>query len=350
MKSFMRGSFAALFCLTFLFASQSRAQVVVDQSHLTPRAFGVGLVDQIAQTVTAGECGLLVDVTLHIGNVASENNDDIIVSILAVDAAGLPTTTVLGTTAIAAADIPPFLPLQVFSSFSVDVSSFGIFVEPGDQFAIGLQSAEPRVFATTSTTGAGFAGGELFVQGASGAFESLDTDIDFQTSVDTGIKPEPPAPPVVEEPSCFELLADVQSEIELLLDSSSGENARKLSTALGCIEWIQEDVFWEQPSNDRLSRYGGTFFIGSALIVKYLEAVHDPQADVIIDQFLVVLECIVDNEIAFAIENGGNPNFIDRAEDLADLALLIDEELDSEFIATLAYRLAWLNAYQATAY
>jgi hypothetical protein len=151
-----------------------------------------------------------------------------------------------------------------------------------------------------------------------------------------------------QEQTCFEQLGDVKAEVQALLDQSTGHDAAYLAAAEDCITWMQNDDFWEQPSGNRLSVYGGSMFIGAAYTVAYLEWVDDPQADVIIDQLLDVLECIVDNEIAYAIANGGKQCFIERAEDFAELGDIIDEDFDNEFVATLAYRLAWLNAYYST--
>ena len=94
--------------------------------------------------------------------------------------------------------------------------------------------------------------------------------------------------------------------------------------------------------------YGGSLFIGGAYTVAYLERVDDPQSDVLIDQLLDVLECIVDREIDYAIANDGHACLLERAEDFANLAEIIDEDFDNQVVATLAYKLAWLNAYYST--
>lgn len=150
-------------------------------------------------------------------------------------------------------------------------------------------------------------------------------------------------------PSCFDQLADVKVSVDGFLATTTDEDdAYWAEGALDCICWMQQDVFWEQPSGDRLSRYGGSMFIGAAYAVAYLECVDDPAADALIEEIMIVLECIVDREIEYAIANGGRSCFIDRAEDLADLGEVIDDDFENEVIATLVYRLAWLNAYYAT--
>jgi hypothetical protein len=149
--------------------------------------------------------------------------------------------------------------------------------------------------------------------------------------------------------TCFEQLEAVKTNVDgFLASTTDADDAYWAEGALDCICWMQQDVFWEQPSGDRLSRYGGSMFIGAAYAVAYLECVDDPAADALIDEIMIVLECIVDREIEYAIANGGRSCFIDRAEDLADLGEVIDDDFDNEIIATLVYRLAWLNAYYAT--
>ena len=150
------------------------------------------------------------------------------------------------------------------------------------------------------------------------------------------------------EVSCFDQLADIKADLADFVGTLSGNDAYFAQGALDCIDWMQHDCFWEQPSGNRLTRYGGSLFIGAAYTVAYLEWIDDPEADVLIDELVAVLECLVDHEIAYAIANGGNTCYIDRAEDYAELGNIIDEDFDNEVVATLAYRLAWLHAYYAT--
>jgi hypothetical protein len=157
--------------------------------------------------------------------------------------------------------------------------------------------------------------------------------------------PEPPEPPTQ---TCFDQLDDVKAEVEALLATATDDDACLLQYALDCICWTQHDCFWVQPSGDRLTAYGGNVFLGNAYSILYLEHVSDPQADVIIDQLLATLECLVDREIEYAIANGGRQANIDKAMDFADLADVIDEEFDNQVIASLAFKLAWVNAYYAT--
>ncbi len=158
---------------------------------------------------------------------------------------------------------------------------------------------------------------------------------------------EAPAPPAPAD-TCFQRLADVRAEIETLLASSEGKDAVLLQGALDLVTFSQDDVFWVQPSADRLSAYGGSVFLASAYAIVFLERAQDPQSDGIIDALLDTLDCLVDREIEYAIANDGRGGFIERAMDLAELADIIDEDLDNQVVASLAYKLAWVNAFYST--
>ena len=152
-------------------------------------------------------------------------------------------------------------------------------------------------------------------------------------------------PPV--EATCYEQLETLVNDIGLVADASDGRDARYYNAAAACSEYMQYEAFWDDDF-DRLSRYGGSLFIGGAYTIAYLERVDDPQSDVLIDELLDVLDCIVNREIDYAIDNGGEACLIERAEDFADLADIIDEDFDNQVVATLAYKLAWLNAFYST--
>ena len=152
-------------------------------------------------------------------------------------------------------------------------------------------------------------------------------------------------PPV--EATCYDQLATLVAEIQAAADAADGRDARYYNAAAACAEYMQCEAFWDDDF-DRLSRYGGSLFIGGAYTIAYLERVDDPQSDVLIDKLLDVLDCIVDREIDYAIDNGGEACLIERAEDFADLAEIIDEDFDNQVVATLAYKLAWLNAFYST--
>ena len=89
-------------------------------------------------------------------------------------------------------------------------------------------------------------------------------------------------------------------------------------------------------------------FTGAAYAICYLEHAGVDGTEEIVDSILEKLEQIVDDEIDYAIANGGRPDFIECAEDYAELAEWIDEDLDNPVVATIAYKLAWAHAYFAT--
>jgi len=86
----------------------------------------------------------------------------------------------------------------------------------------------------------------------------------------------------------------------------------------------------------------------AAYAICYLEHTGVEGTEDIVDRIIAKLDQIVDEEIDFAIENGGRSDFIERAEDLAEAAEWIDTDLDNPLVATIAYKLAWANAYLAT--
>jgi len=138
----------------------------------------------------------------------------------------------------------------------------------------------------------------------------------------------------------------VKDCIDDLLVDAEGSEVYFLQQAHDCVCWMQDDTFWE--NENRLTAYGGSMFIGAAYTVAYLEWSYHPEADALIEKIMVALECIVEAEIEYAIENGGHDCFIEAAEYYADLAEIIDDDFDSEYVATFAYRLSWLHAFYAT--
>ena len=149
----------------------------------------------------------------------------------------------------------------------------------------------------------------------------------------------------VTQDTCFDLITDVKLAVGDLLANSTGQEAYKLQGAYNCLCAIQDPVFWE--SDNRLTQYGSTFFVGAAYTVAWLEWSDNPEVAPIIVDFLDALECIVDSEIAYAIANGGNDCYIDVAEAYLDVAEYF-EECDRPIISVLAFRLSWLYAYYST--
>lgn len=171
--------------------------------------------------------------------------------------------------------------------------------------------------------------------GVAPAVEIFDTEIRF-------------IPRVPVEESNFESLTEVVDQLEDLADSLDGNDAVLANRAIYLLDYIHEDFFWELPEGERLSRYGSTVFLGSAYAVAYLNRIGTEEARLIAEDIVSVLEQVVDAEIAYAYENGGRTDFIERAEDIADVAEYIDEEFDCDAIASLVYRRAWLFAYCST--
>ena len=146
--------------------------------------------------------------------------------------------------------------------------------------------------------------------------------------------------------TCFDQLTNVKIAIADLMVGAQGVELKRLQYAFDCVCIIQNPVYWE--GEDRLSRYGGNLFIGGAYTIAYLEWSGSTQVDPIIEDLLSTLNCIVDNEIAYAIANDGDSCLIENAEAYADVGDWIYEDFDLPVLTALVYRLAWLNAFYAT--
>ena len=146
--------------------------------------------------------------------------------------------------------------------------------------------------------------------------------------------------------TCFNQLTNVKIAIADLMIGAQGCELTRLQYAFDCVCLIQDPVFWE--GEDRLSCYGGNVFVGGAYTIAYLDWSGGTQVDPIIEELLVALNCIVDNEIAYAIANDGNSCLIQNAEAYADAGDWIYEDFDLPVLTALVYRLAWLNAFYAT--
>lgn len=182
------------------------------------------------------------------------------------------------------------------------------------------------------------------------------TRIEFDTQVlfvDLAVgfcepEPEPePEPPVVElsKQECLEAIA---MEVGALADAATDPyEVYALNVACAALHFSAKDKFYEEGGN-RLTAHGGNVFTGAAYAICYLEHTGVEGTEDIVDRIVDKLEEIVDCEIEYAIANGGTPQFIERAEEFAEVAEWIDEELDNPVVATIAYKLAWANAYFAT--
>ena len=155
--------------------------------------------------------------------------------------------------------------------------------------------------------------------------------------------------PVVEEDvSSQQCLANIAVEIGDLADAATdSKDAYALNVACAALNFAARDDFFEEDGN-RLTRYGSSVFTGAAYAISFLEYADVEGTEDIVDRILDKLEQIVDDEIDYALANGGTPKFIERAEDLAEVAQWIDEDLDNPVIATFVYKLAWVKAFFAT--
>ena len=153
----------------------------------------------------------------------------------------------------------------------------------------------------------------------------------------------------IAEPSCFDQIALIKGDLAALIADSDGNahELHKLENAFACLCIMEDPIFW-QDDFTRLSYYGSNFFLGGAYTIAWLEASGNAGIDPIIDDIIGLLECIVDNEIEYAIANGGHDCFIHYAEAYADVADQLYEDVDLPIVSALAYRLAWLHAFYST--
>lgn len=174
------------------------------------------------------------------------------------------------------------------------------------------------------------------------------TRIDFQNAIIFDLQvafcPDTPEPELTNQ----ECLASIAAEIGDLADAATDPcEAYALNVASCALNFSTRDRFYEEDGN-RLSRRGCNVFTGAAYAICYLQHSGVDGTDEIVDRILEKLEQIVDDEIDYAIANGGRPGFIETAEDFAELAEYIDEDLDNPVVAAIAYKLAWAHAYFAT--
>ena len=146
--------------------------------------------------------------------------------------------------------------------------------------------------------------------------------------------------------SCFDQIAETKAKLLLLIDEAQGADLHYLEGAYGCLCIMQDPIFWH--NDDRLSYYGADFFVGGAYTIAWLEASGNPNVEPIIACVLNTLDCIVENEIDYAIANDGHDCYLYYAEAYSDVANELYEELDLPVVSALAYRLAWLHAFYST--
>jgi hypothetical protein len=183
---------------------QARADLILDQSHVVPTFqgdFAVITVQSVAQTFTVGVAGELAQVDLQIYKNTGTIGD--LVFSIRTTIGGVPNPddsqslfqTIIPLSAIPTID-NPFLPVPLTS---IDVSSAGIAVTPGDVLALSLSrmgvGSPPWVLWRQSLDGT-YPGGSTFTRASplapwTPAFGG-NADGGFQTFVSVGgVVPEP---------------------------------------------------------------------------------------------------------------------------------------------------------------
>jgi hypothetical protein len=170
-------------------AASVLAAAVTDQSHIITNSTGGRIVyagDSPAQTFTVGAGGLLsqVDVLLRrdtgdIGNLALE--------LWPIVGAGPAGSTPLYSVPINTSAIPTSSTGYV----PVDVSAGGLFVTPGDKFAIALRGSAAISAPHASWWGGfpGYGAGGTFARSGAWTISSADNDYGFRTWVDSALAP-----------------------------------------------------------------------------------------------------------------------------------------------------------------
>ncbi len=152
---------------TLLAAATLGAQTCVDQSYLpnpTNNGLEITANQNVTQTFTAGMTGLLTHVEIselrHHQGLAP---NPLTVEIVAVDATGTPTLTVLASVVFAPSAIA-----TTSGPLLVDVSAAGIQVAPGLQLGIKLTSpntqSQPSYAWSGTAPGGAYAGGQIFIR------------------------------------------------------------------------------------------------------------------------------------------------------------------------------------------
>lgn len=165
------------------------ADQVVDQSHIVSNSTGGRTIyagSSPAQTFTVGASGLLSQVDLlllrDIGDIGSLSLE------LWPVVAGGPA----GSTPIFSTPIDPAAVSTTSSSYvPINVTSGGLFVSPGDQFAIAVTGSASLTAANASwSTGfPGYSAGAKFSRSGAWELGGVDNDYGFRTWVDSALTP-----------------------------------------------------------------------------------------------------------------------------------------------------------------
>lgn len=209
-KLLARSVLPALALIAGLSAAPANASVILDQdSPATGFVFGLGHDDLEGQTFTVGTAGTLDSIAVHLRTQfpaqAAVPNYNILLTLQGVTG-GLPDGNILAS-AIVPPSALPAAPATNSAYVSFDLSGFNISVDVGDVFAFVLSgdgtgtSGGYNVFV--SGEGNDIYAGGTTVEETTGGWITRNSDLAFQTFVNTGGSTEP-AP--VPEPGAIALL------------------------------------------------------------------------------------------------------------------------------------------------
>lgn len=180
---------------------QARAALILDQSNV-PTTSLLGTFDgaivsgnDLAQSFTAGLAGLLAQVDVLIAQNPDTPAGDVTLTIRSV-VGGVPAAALFtGTIPLASIPVQDSFTIANAPLTSIDVSSAGILLNPGDVLAITLSRTGPGImpWVTWRSRGDTYAVGNAFFGNASaGSWTSLAADdFGFQTFVAAAAVPEP---------------------------------------------------------------------------------------------------------------------------------------------------------------
>ena len=223
--------------------------------------------------------------------------------------------------------------------YFADAGELSITLADGSTIVVPVPAAPPTdraFFGWTNDTGQAV---------TSVSYVVLDTDTDDQLAGFYAIgfsfgdlKPT--------TPSCQDQLQSIVDALIVKLDSATGNDRGWIEAAIYELECAQNPLLFE--TEDRLSDYGNVFFGHNFHATYFLQCVSDQS---LVEDCLIsiqnLLACVVEAEIAFAIENPDvDANFLAYAEYFEEYAeLYADYDLYLE--AVLLYFYAWLFANNA---
>lgn len=165
-RSFLFVALAAV--LLSYWPRASSAQVIVDQYNLDGDIFwSIHNASDIGQVWTAGSGGQLVGLELPVGQCWNPTSP-LTLEILTTDAGVPQSSPVLASVAIPEISIPPqtvmpfSLVLGWVSATYVDLTGFGINLQPGTKYAFRLRTDDPPCYAIRGDTTGAYPGGQRF--------------------------------------------------------------------------------------------------------------------------------------------------------------------------------------------